>query len=84
MARKFITLRRRVKSFLEKDELLRDSDFKLMAQVWYQDLMKIGIDPKNISGYQLLEILSHHKISNPHSIVRVRRKVQVENPDLRG
>jgi len=84
MAKKFITLQKRIKHLLQSDEILKDSDFKLIAQVWYQDLQKMGLEPKSISGYQLLEIISHHKLSNPHSIIRHRRRVQVENAELRG
>lgn len=75
----------RVLKLLKHKPHLRDDDQKLMANIWFQDLLKSGIDVKNITGYQLLEIFSNNDIlSNPESIRRVRQKVQEEDVELRG
>lgn len=84
MSKKSISLKKTIKSFLQAEKILRGSDLKLIAQVWYQDLHKIGLDPKKLTGYQLLEIIGHHKLTNINSIVRYRRKLQEENIELRS
>lgn len=75
----------RVIKLLEDKPHLRDDDQKLMANIWFQDLLKSNINAKDITGYKLLEIFSKSNIlSNPESVRRVRQKVQEENVNLRG
>ena len=74
----------RVKSLLEKYPHLRDSDNKLIANIWNQDLLKMGLRPKDISGNSLLTYYSTDKLTNAETIRRVRQKIQEENPELRG
>lgn len=75
----------RVIKLLKDKPHLRDDDQKLMANIWFQDLLNSNIDVKNITGYELLEIFSKNDImSSPESIYRARRKTQEEDASLRG
>lgn len=81
------TLQNVIKNFLEKREDLRDSDSKLIANVWRDEMNSMlgeGI-LKRMSAYQFFaEILAQDKISSADSIVRSRRKIQRDNENLRG
>lgn len=69
---------------LTENPHLMDDDHKLVSNVWYQDLKRMNIEPSEVSGYRLLEIISEGKLTNPESIRRSRQKVQEEFPQLRG
>lgn len=63
---------------------LRDDDYKLVANVW---CMELGGSKKvaELNGFELLAIISAgDKLTSSDSITRARRKVQEENPSLRG
>jgi hypothetical protein len=72
-----------VKQLLESDPRLRDCDRKLMARIWAN---QIGEDKaKEITGYEfLVAYATNKKLSNPATIIRVRRKIQLEHEALRG
>lgn len=75
----------KVKVLLQAHPHLRDSDKKLVANIWVLDVTSIhntGIE--NITSYQLLNDLAEGKLTNHDSITRARRKVQEQNPSLRG
>ncbi len=74
----------RVLHFLKQYTHLKDNDDKLIATVLLNDLKSLGLKPKEISGYQLLEIMAKGKLTNPESIRRSRAKLQEEFPELRG
>lgn len=77
------TLKKRVTTYLEKYPRLRDSDQKLIANIWFEDLGgKVKIS--KLTGKQILEKLSSNLISNQSSIIRCRAKLQEEFPELRG
>lgn len=69
---------------LTENPHLRDDDNKLIATVWYKSLTKNGVDAKQITGFDLLRRFSLGKLPNTKSILRVRRKLQAENPNLQG
>lgn len=71
---------KKVKQHLLNHPILRDSDFKLIAFVWADEID----DLSKMSATTLLELLGNGKLTNPESIRRVRQKLQAENPDLRG
>jgi len=76
-----------VKTFLEKREDLRDSDPKLIANVWRKEVERLnGKDSlSNMSAYDFFAFyLVAEKISSADSITRARRKIQQDNAELRG
>ena len=63
----------------------RDSDMKLLSTIWGGELMELG--EKCIEDYTALDLLDYihdGKLTTPESITRIRRKLQQENPELRG
>ena len=63
---------------------LREDDQPLIANIWWTDIKNLGLDPNNITGTKVLELFSQDKLSHPESIMRARRKIQEEMPELRG
>ena len=74
----------RVKALLEKHPHLRDSDNKLIATIWKQDLYNMALNPDGIAATNFLFFYADGQLSNAETIRRVRQKLQEENPDLRG
>ena len=71
-----------VQEFLTKHPSLRDSDEKLMANIWWSHIrFNIG---ENASSKALLSMLAEGKLPSYESISRCRRKLQEECPNLRG
>ena len=61
---------------------LRDSDSKLMARIWYDEVeASLGIIE---TAEELLIALSKGQLTNWESATRCRRKIQEEVPELRG
>ena len=81
---KFKDVKLKVRAFLHASDELKDDDKQLIAQIWMSELNKIGVDPKKISGFQLLQIFIRNKLSNPETIRRTRQKLQEEHSYLRG
>jgi len=73
-----------VEELLEKYSSLRDSDRKLVVNVWGNELLQVGIDPDKITGRQLLTIIGGGRLSSSESITRARRKAEEDRPELRG
>ena len=84
LIREMLLVKDRVKALLEKHPHLRDSDNKLIATIWKQDLLNMRINPHNIDGIAFLMLYSESQLTNAETIRRVRQKLQEENPDLRG
>ena len=74
----------RVKVLLINHEHLRNSDNRLIATVWKQDLLNKGLNLALTSAYDFLNLYSVEAFTNAETIRRVRQKIQEENPDLRG
>jgi hypothetical protein len=74
----------RVKALLEKHPHLRDSDNRLIANMWNQDLLNMKIDPFQMVAMAFLNLYSKQLLTNAETIRRVRQKIQEENPELRG
>ena len=66
-----------VKTLLKTSKHLRDNDFMLIAKLW---AMESGLSESN----PLLKKLSDGKLTSPDYITRQRRKIQENNPSLRG
>ena len=76
-----------VKTFLVNREDLRDSDAKLIANVWRKEIETLkGKNALNdMSAYDFFAFyLAQEKISSSDSITRARRKIQQDNAELRG
>ena len=67
---------------LKKYPHLRDSDQKLQANIWYNELKDLGVSPA--AALEVLEHFAENHLTNPESIRRSRQKAQEENPELRG
>lgn len=74
----------KVKDLLERRPRLRDSDMRLLANVWYFEMMQMDINPSKTDAYKMLDLISSNKLSNPSSIRRCRAKLQELHPELRG
>ena len=73
-----------VKNLLIQKPHLRDSDLKLIATYWFNELKKKKIDPSDINGLEFMKMFADSKLTNIKTIERMRRKLQEEHPDLRG
>ena len=73
-----------VKQLLIDKPHLRDSDNKLIATYWYMELKQKKIDPNNINALEFMQMFADSKLTNIKTIERMRRKLQEENPELRG
>jgi len=62
----------------------RDSDSKLIANVWFVEVEKMNKDLSRITGLELLKLLGSGKLAQPETITRIRRKSQEEQEKLRG
>ena len=74
----------KVRNLLTNNKRLRDSDNKLIATFWYQELKMRGIDTNEITGFELLELFAESKLTNAETIRRIRAKLQETNKELRG
>ena len=74
-----------VMEMLQDGDYYRDDDLALLAIIWYFQLEEV--ENKNISeitANDFLDALRANLLSSPESIVRVRRKLQEQHPELRG
>lgn len=78
------TTKKLVKQYLLNYPHLRDSDERLIASIWKQELINKDINPQAITGYQFLEYFAKGELTNSESIRRSRQKLQEENVHLRG
>ena len=73
-----------VKQLLIDKPHLRDSDNKLIATYWFNELKEKQIDPNKINGLEFMQMFANSKLTNIKTIERMRRKLQEEHPELRG
>tara|TARA_R100000008_G_scaffold71022_1_gene48752 strand:+ start:2687 stop:3091 length:405 start_codon:yes stop_codon:yes gene_type:complete len=82
MKKKIFILIDEIELFLKKSKELRDSDERLMANIWGK---YIGMDSlKYYNGIDILKLLAKGELPSYESISRCRRKLQQECPELRG
>jgi len=74
----------RVKELLQKHPELRDSDNKLIAFYWYNELKGKGLDPTKLTAMEFLQTFADSKLTNSETIHSCRRKTQEVNKELRG
>ena len=77
-----------VENLLENNPELRDSDQRLVANIWWLTLnttLKHKFQGYELESFKiLLELYSNGDLANWQSIRRLRRKLQEEKPELRG
>ena len=76
--------KQKVKKLLSNHQHFRDSDNKLIAAYWYNEIKGKGLNPNEMTGMDLLHYFADCKLTNPETIRRSRAKIQEENPNLRG
>ena len=73
-------VRKKVKRLLDSHKKYRDSDNVLMAKIWYDDAIKMGLR----TTYEFLQALKRGELTSWESICRARRKLQELHPYLEG
>lgn len=82
MKKRIFVLLDEVEKFLKNHKVLRDSDERLMANIWSK---YIGINSiEFLNATDILKMLSKGELPSYESISRCRRKLQEEFPNLRG
>jgi len=84
LIREMSLVKDRVKALLRLHLHLRNSDNKLIANIWHQDLLNKRLNPNLITANDLLSLYANEQLTNSESIRRVRQKIQEENPELKG
>ena len=72
-----------VKDALIKHPRYRDDDNKLISFIWWKHLKNNNI-PEDIIAMDFLQLYAKNELPQADAITRARRKVQEENPELRG
>ena len=62
----------------------RDSDERLTAYYWFKEIKAKGINPEEVKLLDFLGFYSRRELTSSDTITRCRRKIQEENPSLRG
>jgi hypothetical protein len=77
------TIKEKIYYLLSANEHLRDNDNKLIANIYLKEIG--GVErAKQISSFDLLTMLASGSLSSTESIMRCRRKLQEDYPELRG
>lgn len=69
---------------LRQAERYRDDDNLLVASIWWHELTKMGLNGYNLSTFDFMTLYQQQKLTSADTITRARRKIQEENPELRG
>ena len=80
MKKRIFILIDEVETFIKKYKVLRDSDERLMANIWAKYIGNIEF----LNAKDILSMLSKSELPSYESISRCRRKLQEEYPELRG
>jgi hypothetical protein len=70
-----------MKKILEQFPEYRDNDLALIADIWANDLKKLGYAIDLQTFFNMLEL---GRLTNPETIRRTRQKFQQRYPELRG
>lgn len=76
------SVKAKVQHYLEQFPHLRDSDSKLVATYWKDEIGHNKVTA--ITGYQLLKMYAEGELTAADNITRYRRKLQEQHPELRG
>jgi len=63
---------------------LRDNDNKLLSALWEEEFDIMCWDIDFFSAEEFLEVLANGDLSKPEAVTRCRRKLQEQNPEIRG
>lgn len=74
----------RIHKLLASDPKYRDDDNLLMNRVQYDEIISMGLDPKQVPVYDFFRFRIKNLITDEDTITRLRRKVQEEHPETRG
>lgn len=77
-------LKNKVQQLLEKFPTYRETDRKLIANIWLDKLKDEGYNIEKMTAMEFLKYYSKGLLPNEESIGRCRRKLQEENKHLRG
>lgn len=69
---------------LTADAKYRDSDSKLVARIWNDELCREELSPDQLSSYKFLCLYATDKLTSAESITRARRRAQENYAALRG
>lgn len=83
MYEKIRNMQERVAYMLSRYADTRDDDQKLVTNIWYIEMKAYG-NPDTMLATDFLALYQQGKLSTADLITRARRKVQEENPQLRG
>ncbi len=87
MAVEITKVKDRIAMLLKEHSHLRDSDSKLRANLWYNEIRKIEPfnQPENeLIVLQICSLIAEDKLTDPESIRRTRAKLQEKYQELRG
>ena len=73
-----LSIKEVVEDLLTRHPHLRDSDERLCANIWFSRT------PKHSTAQDFLAMYAEGQLPSSESITRCRRKIQEENPELRG
>lgn len=76
--------KQKVLNLLMNKPELRDSDNKLIARFWHNEMSGKGMNPSELSAYEMLCMFAESKLTNPETIRRMRQKLQEQHKELRG
>lgn len=68
-----------IEALLREHPKLRDSDRRLVSNVWAHELNQLGLPYS-----KALEKFADGSLTSPDSISRCRRKIEEDHPELRG
>lgn len=74
----------KIRSLLEQFPATQDSDMKLLAVYYERQLSEMKLDSDRMSAKEFIRLLFRGDLEHPESIMRSRRKIQEEVPELRG
>ena len=83
-------MKKKIAEILTLKPKARDNDFYLMYWMWKDEFYtlnkntNISLDFDKTNIVNILRLLKDRKLSHPSGIMRARRKLQEENPTLRG
>jgi hypothetical protein len=80
----FKTMNGKVADILSQHPECRDDDRLLVVNIWYAEMLGQNIEPTKISAKGFFNLYANEKLPIADLITRARRKVQEENPKLRG
>lgn len=72
-----------VKSLIEEMPSLADNNKRLIANLWYQELKRMGITKIYPDVKEILSLVVK-ALPSAESIARASRKLQMDNPELQG